>query len=399
VKALRHHLDLVGAVMCQPYTTWVELDRAALLHNVRVLKRLIAPAKFMAVVKGNAYGHGMVEIATTIAPYVDWFGVNSLDEAEGLRAANIGQPVLIMGATPPERLPGVVRGGFRQVVYDRAGAEALAAVAARLGAHAIVHLEVETGTNRLGARGAAAAELAAFIRAQSALVLEGIYTHYANVEDTLDNSYAEHQLHRYRATLTDVGACDGLLTHTAATAAGILYPQTRFGMVRVGIGLYGLWPSAQTAEAARRAGIALDLRPVLSWKARVVHLNDVPFGEPVGYGCTYVATRPRRIAVLPVGYYEGFDRGLSNRGRVLIRGQIAPVVGRVAMNMTMVDVTDIPGVAVGDEAVIIGRQGEVSLTAEDMAALLDTINYEVVTRINPALPRVWVNTHVADREA
>ncbi len=385
--------------MCQPYTAWVELDRAALLHNVRALKRLIAPARFMAVVKGNAYGHGMVQVATAIASFVDWFGVNSLDEALGLRAAGIAHPILIMGATPPERLPEVVRGGFRQVVYDRMGAEALAAAAARMGARAAAHLEVETGTNRLGARGAAVAELSAFIRSQPALVLEGIYTHYANVEDTLDNSYAEHQLRRYQDALACIGSCDGLLTHTAATAAGILYPQTRFGMVRVGIGLYGLWPSAETAEAAHRAGIALDLRPVLSWKARVVHLNDVPFGEPVGYGCTYVATRPRRIAVLPVGYYEGFDRSLSNRGRVLIRGHLAPVVGRVAMNMTMVDVTDIPGVAVGDEAVIIGHQGALSVTAEDMAALLDTINYEVVTRINPALPRIWVNAHAAEQEA
>ncbi len=378
-----------------PYTTWVELDRAALLHNVCALKRLIAPAKFMAVVKGNAYGHGMEQIATAVAPQVDWFGVNSLDEAQGLRAAGIAHPILIMGATPPERLAEVVQGGFRQVVYDEAGATALAQTAARLGMRAAVHVEVETGTNRLGARERVATALAAFIRAQPTLVLEGVYTHYANVEDTLDNSYAEHQLRRYQAALADIGGCDEILTHTAATAAGILYPQTRFGMVRVGIGLYGLWPSAQTAEAARRAGIALELRPVLSWKARVVHLNEVPFGEPVGYGCTYVATRPRRIAVLPVGYYEGFDRGLSNRGRVLIRGQVAPVVGRVAMNMTMVDVTDIPGVTVGDEAVIIGRQGNRSLTAEDMAALLDTINYEVVTRINPALPRLWVNDGAA----
>jgi alanine racemase len=385
--------------MCQPYTTWVELDRAALLHNVCALKRLIAPAKFMAVVKGNAYGHGMAEIASAIAPHVDWFGVNSLEEAQGLRAAGIGQPVLIMGATPPERLAEVVRGGFRPVVYDHASAQALATAAARLGRRAAVHLKVETGTNRLGARGAVARELATFIRSQPALALEGVYTHFANVEDTLDNSYTEHQLRRYQEALADIGACDGLLTHTAATAAGVLYPQTRFGMVRVGIGLYGLWPSAQTAEAARRAGIDLDLRPVLSWKARVVHLNDVPLGEPVGYGCTYVATRPRRIAVLPVGYYEGFDRSLSNRGRVLIRGQVAPVVGRVAMNMTMVDVTDIPGVAVGDEAVIIGRQGDRSLTADDMATLLDTINYEVVTRINPTLPRVWVNGPSTDNNA
>jgi alanine racemase len=257
-------------------------------------------------------------------------------------------------------------------------------------------------------------QLAALVRARPSLCLEGVYTHYANVEDTIDGSFAEHQLHRFRdavaavesgaplpvaavgagrpehdhlAAIASVGPVP--IKHSAATAATILYPQTYFNLVRVGIGLYGLWPSAETREAACRAGVTLDLQPVLTWKARIVHLNDVPFGELVGYGCTYVATRPRRIAVLPVGYYEGIDRGLSNRGRVLVGGSIAPIVGRVAMNMCMVDVTDIPGVAVGAEAVIIGRQGDRANTAEDMAALLDTINYEVVTRISPSVPRVW----------
>jgi alanine racemase len=372
------------------HTTWVELDRDALVHNVRALRQRTAPAAFMAVVKGNAYGHGMVEVARAIHDEVDWFGVNSLDEACGLHAAGCTRPVLIMGATPPERLAEVAAHGFRQVVYDERTAAALADAAARAGTVAPVHLKVETGTNRLGVRAEAARALAAAIRARPSLALEGIYTHFANVEDTLDNSYAEHQLRRFReavAAIEDGAAIP--LKHTAATAAAILYPQTHFNLVRVGVGLYGLWPSAETREAACRAGIALELRPVLTWKARVAHLNDVPLGEPVGYGCTYIATRPRRIAVLPAGYYEGLDRGLSNRGRVLVRGQVAPIVGRVAMNMCMVDVTDIPGVTVGDEAVIIGRQGDRALTAEDMAALLDTINYEVVTRIGAAVPRRW----------
>jgi alanine racemase len=372
------------------YTTWVELDREALLHNVRALRALTCPARFMAVVKGNAYGHGMTEIARAIEPEVDWFGVNSLDEAQGLARAGCARPVLIMGATPPQRLGEVVAGGFRQVVYDRTTAEALAAAARAAGVVAPVHLKAETGTNRLGARCEALIALAAFVRGQPSLALEGVYTHYANVEDTLDGSFAEYQLRRFHEAIAAIETGGAIpLKHSAATAASILYRQTYFDMVRVGVGLYGLWPSAETREAARRAEIALELRPVLTWKARVVHLNDVPFGETVGYGCTYVATRPRRIAVLPVGYYEGLDRSLSNRGRVLVRGAVAPIVGRVAMNMCMVDVTDIPAVTVGDEAVIIGRQGEREHTAEDMATLLETINYEVVTRISPTVPRVW----------
>lgn len=374
------------------HTTWVEIDRAALLHNVRSLRDLVRPAAFMAVVKGNAYGHGMAEVARAIHDDVDWFGVNSLAEACGLRAAGCARPVLIMGATPPgPPRDEVVRHGFRQVVYDRDEAAALAEAARRAGVRAGVHIKIETGTNRLGVRAAQARALADCVRSHASLILEGVYTHYANVEDTIDGSYAEHQLTRFNDAVAAIEA-DGPvpLKHSAATAAGILYRQTHFNLVRVGVGLYGLWPSAETREAACRAGVALDLRPVLTWKARLVHLNDVPFGEPVGYGCTYVATRPRRIAVLPVGYYEGLDRSLSNRGHVLVRGRIAPIVGRVAMNMCMVDVTDIPGVSVGDEAVLVGRQGEGALPAEDMAALLDTINYEIVARINPHLPRVWV---------
>src|SRR5579884_3303563 len=235
------------------YTTWIEIDRAALLHNVRALRALAGAPALMAVVKGNAYGHGMAEVAGALHDEVDWFGVNSLDEANGLRARGCTRPVLIMGATVPERLEEVVGGGFRQVVYDLPTAAALAEAAKRLGLPGLVHLKVETGTNRLGVRPEQIRELARFVRAQPDLRLEGVYTHYANVEDTLDGSYAEHQLRRFREAIAAI-ECDGPvpIKHSAATAATILYPQTYFNLVRVGIGLYGLWPSAETREAARR---------------------------------------------------------------------------------------------------------------------------------------------------
>ncbi|HEU4533125.1 MAG TPA: alanine racemase [Polyangiaceae bacterium] len=390
----------VGAGAAAPrvdaHPTWVEIDRAALVHNARALRAWVAPAALMAVVKGNAYGHGQREVSDALRGEVDWFGVNSLAEAELLRAEGHDGPVLILGHTPPAGADAVVRGGFRQVLYDEAGVEALAAAAERRGRAALVHLEIETGTNRLGVRPASAAALAAAVRARPALALEGAYAHFANVEDSLDDSFAERQLGRFREAVAEVERGGPLrLKHAAATAASVLYARTRFDLVRAGIGLYGLWPSAVTERAAREAGLALELRPVLAWKARVAHVNDVPLGETVGYGCAYYASQPRRVATLPVGYYEGFDRGLSGLGPegggvVLVGGRPAPVVGRVAMNMCMVDVTRVPGVRVGDEVVLIGRQGEARASAEAMAERLGTINYEVVTRIAASVPRVVV---------
>ena len=379
-----------------PHTSWVEVDRAALLHNVRAFRRLIGDHTFAAVVKGNAYGHDMAAVARVIEPEVDWFSVNSLDEALGLRRAGCTLPVLIMGATMPNRFDEVVAGGFRQVVFNCEAAAALAEAAARAGTPTAVHLEIETGTNRLGARPEESVRLAAFIRERPSLHLEGVYTHYANVEDTLDSSYAEQQLQRFEQALAAIEAQAPVpIKHSAATAATILYPRTHFNLVRVGIGLYGLWPSSTTHEAAVLAETGLELAPVLSWKTRVVHLNDVPMGETVGYGCTYYVSQPRRIALLPIGYYEGLDRSLSSHGpdavaHVLVRGCPAPIVGRVSMNMTMVDVTRIPGVRVGDEVVVIGRQGEQQVSAEDMALALDTINYEVVTSISASVPCILV---------
>jgi alanine racemase len=301
-----------------------------------------------------------------------------------------------MGATTPARLDEVVAAGFRQVVFDAPSVEALAAAAERAGVRHPVHLEVETGTNRLGARPEDAVALAALIRARPGLHLEGIYTHYANVEDTLDASYAEQQLTRFQDALDRIEADAPVpIRHSAASAAAILHPRTHFNLVRLGISLYGLWPSAITEEAATLKQVGLELKPALTWKTRIVHLNDVPMGETVGYGCTYYVSQPRRIAVLPVGYYEGLARGLSSRGpepvySALVRGCPAPIVGRVSMNMTMVDVTRIPGVRVGDEVVVIGRQGTAEASAEAMAAALGTINYEVITRIGASVPRILI---------
>ena len=373
------------------YTTWVEIDRAAVLHNLRVLRERVAPAQIMAVVKGNAYGHGLHEVASIVRDEADWFGVNALHEAEALRADGHVRPILILGHTPPEQAAAVVRGGFRQVIYDRDLMEALSCVAQDANRAARVHVKVETGTNRQGVAGDELAALVAAVRARPELALEGLYTHYANIEEAGDFAYAGRQLARFEAAVACVETGVPVpVKHTACSAAAILYPQTYFNLVRIGISLYGLWPSEATRRAACAGARPLALRPALAWKCRIAQVKDVPADETVGYGCTFRTERPTRLAVLPVGYYEGLDRGLSNRGVALVRGRRAPIAGRVCMNMTMLDVTDVTGAAAGDEVVLIGAQGEETITAEEMGALLDTINYEVVTRIGASVPRLVV---------
>jgi alanine racemase len=373
------------------YTTWVEIDGDAILHNLRALKQRVAPAAVMAVVKGNAYGHGLREVAAIVRDEADWFGVNSLHEAEALSREGHTRPIVILGAMAPEQAHAVVCGGFHQVVYDEDTAAALAHAAEVLGEAAPVHIKVETGTNRQGVQGDALVVLATAVRSSRRLRLAGLYTHYANIEEAGDFAYAGQQLDRFSAAVAAVEAGGPVpVKHTACSAAAILYPQTYFNLVRIGVSLYGLWPSEATRRAACTGEPPLELRPALTWKTRIAQVKDLEPGETVGYGCTFRTERPTRIAVIPVGYYEGLDRGLSNRGVALVRGRRAPIAGRVCMNMSMLDVTDVPNVAAGDEVVLIGRQGDDQITAEEMAAQLDTINYEVVTRIGASVPRIAV---------
>jgi alanine racemase len=375
--------------------TWVEIDRDALHANLRAFRRRVGPRVVLCpVVKANAYGHGLREVARLVAPHVGFLAVQSLEEAVSLRDAGVRKPLLVLGYVPLAALHDAARAGFHLSVSNRATLAALARVGRRLGRRVPVHLELETGTHRLGVVPEDLPGLAAVLHdSRDALALAGVSTHFANIEDTTNHTYARAQLRAYRAGLECL-ASFGLrprLRHTACSAAAILFDETHFDLVRVGISLYGHWPSRETLVSSRTRRVThLRLRPVLAWKTRVAQLQDVPAGATVGYGCSYRTTRRSRLAVLPVGYWDGYDRGLSNVARVLVRGQEAPVRGRVCMNMTMVDVTDIPGVALEDEVVLLGTQGPLQVSAEDLAGLLGTIPYEVLTRITPTLPRVVV---------
>jgi len=371
---------------------WIELDRKALASNVRKFRALAGPKRLLlAVVKANAYGHGIVEISRlALAAGADWLGVHSAEEGLALRAAEVEAPILVLGPVLSGRFEEAIAKGLRFTVYDRNTAEGLSRTAVRLKTRARVHIKVETGTNRQGLR---LAELTAFARLLVRLPgieIEGLSSHFANVEDTTSLDYAKRQAALFAeglAVLRKAGIAVPV-RHIAATAATIVFPESRCGMIRLGIGLYGLWPSKETYLSCRlRSRKPISLKSVLSWRARIAQVKRISKGAFVGYGCSYRATRPMRLAVIPVGYADGYDRGLSNTAHVLIRGKRAAVRGRIAMNFFTADVTDIPGASTGDVVTLIGRDGRETISTESLAALAGTIGYEILARLNPAIPR------------
>lgn len=370
--------------------SWIEIDSQRLRNNIDAFRTTIAPTtSLMVVVKANAYGHGLETVAPIAAERADWLGVNCIDEALVITRLKIQKPVAILGHTPLEQMEDVVRNEYRQVLYRMDVAKALSSASVQLSTGAKVHLKIETGTNR---QGIAPEKLAAFIdevRKLPGLEIEGAYTHFANIEDTLDPSFAESQVQKFRQAL-DILKSLGIRptqVHASASAGSLLYAEMDFTMVRVGIGTYGIWPSRETQVAARERGRKLTLAPILTWKTRVAQVKDVNAGEYVGYGLTFRASRAMKLAVLPIGYYDGYDRKLSNSGHALIHGQPASIVGRVAMNMTMLDVTDV-GADLDDEVVLLGRQGNAEIRVEEIAEKIGSIPYEVVARINPLIPRL-----------
>ncbi len=372
--------------MDQEYLTWAEVDLAAIAHNVRELKRLIGPGVLLcAVVKANAYGHGAEKVArAALAHGADRLAVAQPAEGWQLRQAGISAPILILGPTPPWMAQRIVAHGLAVTVNTMETAQALSAAASATGAVVAVHLKVDTGMGRYGLLPEEVLPFAQVIASLSGLRLEGLWTHFA-AADEADDAYLRRQL----GLLLDVSArlkengLDIPLRHAANSAATISHPAARLEMVRCGLALYGLYPG----DACR--GL-ITLRPAMSLHSRVARLRTLPAGSAISYGRTYVTARPTPVAFLPIGYADGLRRGLSNRGSVLIRGQRAPLIGRICMDGCMADVSAIADVQEGDKAVFLGRQGQAEITADEMAALLGTISYEVVTGMGPRVPRVYV---------
>jgi len=374
-------------VMRPDRPTWLEIDLSAIARNTRRIGEIVGPdVRVLVSLKADAYGHGALRVARTVLNNgASWLGVATVSEAEPLRAAGIEAPVLVFGFTPPWQAREAVRLNVRTTIYAMEMAQALSRAAGDLGLPARVHVKVDTGMARLGIRAEDIPGICAFIERLHDLPgieVEGIFTHFATA-DSADQSYALRQLERFERVLSALeerGLRPGIV-HAANSAALLMLPQARYDMVRPGIAIYGHAPSDEVP-------LPEGFQPALSFKTQVAQVKDVPAGEGVSYGATYITQHETRIAVLPVGYADGFRRAPANWGEVLIRGQRAPLIGRVCMDQCMVDVTHIPGVRLGDEVVLIGRQGNDELTAESVANRLGTISYEVVSELLARVPRM-----------
>ncbi len=368
--------------------SWVEIRAAALQHNLTLFRRLAGPDRqVMLVVKANAYGHGLTAVAGMAAEGgTDWLAVFTIAEAVALREAGHTLPVLVLGPTPPEAFGWAAR---EQVRLTLASPEAVDLIVAARPAGLRLHVKLETGTNRQGLVQDDLPSLRA-LQDLPEVTVEGAYTHFADIEDTTDHTYARQQLACFQERVAALEA-DGVapqILHASCSAATLLFPETYFDLVRVGVSAYGLWPSKETLVSARQTGReAGQLEPVMTWKTRIAQIKTLPAGHTVGYGRTFKTTRPTCLAILPVGYANGYDRRLSNTAHVLVRGQRARLAGRVMMNMIAVDVTDIASAVAGDEVVLLGTQGDEQISAGELADWIGTIHYEVVTRAEPGAPR------------
>ena len=373
--------------------TWVEIDRAALLANVYTCRQIIGPrCRLLAMVKGNAYGHGLRETAQVLRDAgVDMLGVEAVGEAVTLRLAGITCPMLLVGPLPPANVPLLLDHELMPLLVSPEQVQMVGEFTHQVACELDVHLKFDTGMHRQGIMLHEVPVLLDLLAKYPTLHVNGVATHLARADDAEQPEWTHRQLDRFHHIVAMLAAA-GIRTpvrHAANSAAALLWPESHLDMVRFGIALYGFWPG----PAVRRASaVELMFRPVMTWKTRVAAVKEVGCGCHVGYGGSYVTTRDSHIAVLPLGYYDGYGRSLSNRGKVLVHGQRAPVCGRVSMNLMSVDVTDLPGVEPGDEVVLIGRQGISAITAEEMAAWLETIHYEVTTRINPLIPRIVVGS-------
>jgi alanine racemase len=376
-----------------------EIDLKAIAHNIKELRRIAHPdARLMGVVKANGYGHGAIEVARcALQNGAEVLGVARIEEGRQIREAGIEVPILIFGYTLPELTADLLEYELTQTVYTCAAAQELSQTATSLKKKIKIHLKVDTGMGRLGllpqnfqrdnsvALNVDAIEETLAIAGLDGLELEGIFTHFATA-DSADKTYAEDQLDLFMNFLNRLRKA-GLkppVRHAANSAALIDMPQSHLDMVRPGIASYGLYPSDEVNKKH------VSLKPAMALKARIIHLKKVPAGFKVSYGGTHETPKATTIATIPIGYADGLNRLLSSSGQMLVHGQRAPIIGRVCMDLTMLDVGDIDNVQMGDEVVIFGQQGSDSITIDEIASSLNTINYEIVSTITARVPRVYL---------
>ncbi|AGL01560.1 alanine racemase [Desulfoscipio gibsoniae] len=370
---------------------WSEINIGALAHNIKQLRNIASPqAELMAVVKANAYGHGAPRVARiALANGATRLGVARASEGTELREEGIDAPVLVLGYTIPEDYHLILEYNLTQTIYSVQTARELSKMATQAGKKAHVHIKVDTGMGRLGffPDNDGIKNITDIARMPN-LELDGIFTHFASA-DCRDKSYAYSQWHSFQEFL-DLLAREGITfpcRHAANSAALLDMPETHLDMVRAGIAIYGIYPSNETAKDGT------SLQPVMTVKARVAHVKHVPAGFGISYGVTHITPTPTVVVTIPAGYADGYSRLLSSKGEVLIRGQRAPVIGRICMDQFMVDAGHIPDVETGEEVVLLGRQGNNEITADDIAEKIGTINYEVLCAVNCRVPRYYVGDY------
>lgn len=378
--------------MKNKYITQLTISKKALRYNLNQFKRIVSKnTQTMAVVKSNAYGHGIVECAKTfVAAGADWLGTVNLKEALLLRKNNLRCKILVLSYFDPDKLKEAVKKNITLTIYNYGAAFTLNKIGQQLKRRIKIHFKVDTGTSRLGVLANNCLPLIKKIQELDNIEIEGIFSHLADSENP-DQTFTNKQINVFEKLLLKL-AEQGInipLKHIACSASTLLNNRSHFNLVRLGISLYGLWSIEKDGKKIQKLHKKFNLQPALSWYTKIIQIKELPAKVTIGYGGDYKTTKKTQVALIPIGYWDGYDRKLSNLGQVLIRKKKCKIRGRVCMNLTMVDVTDVKNVRVGDRATLIGKDGNSIITADELADSINTINYEIVTRINPLIPRIY----------
>jgi alanine racemase len=368
--------------------TWAEINLDNIAHNVKEIQRLVGKrTEIMAVVKADAYGHGVLEtVSTLIENGASRLAVSMIDEAIQLRKIGIDVPILVLSHTNPERADELIKYQITQTVYSHDMAKVLSDEALRQGTRAKVHIKIDTGMGRVGfPPGYSAVKAVVEIQKLPGIIIEGIFSHFASADEK-DSSYTMHQMELFESIISELNRIGILIPirHISNSAAILQYPEFSMELVRPGIILYGIYPSEEVGKDKA------DLKPAMTLKTNIAMVKWVEAGTAISYGRKFTTTRRSLIATLPVGYADGYSRLLTGKSRVLVNGQFAPVVGSICMDQCMIDITGIEGdVKTGDEAVLLGRQGDREITAQELADHIGTIPYEITCIIGKRVPRVY----------
>ncbi len=369
--------------------SYIEISKENLIHNIKQFRSLIKKdQKIAAVIKANAYGLGDKEIVKIIAPYTDYFQLDSIEELERVRSVT-NKPVLVFGYLNEDGIRKAIKLKATISAFDLIHLLKINYISGILKTKTKVHIAIDSYLGREGVMPNQVENIILEIKKLKNIELDGVYSHFANIEDTMNFTHAQKQIDTYHlcVEIFKQNGFKNIKTHISATSGILVYEKkdSLHDIVRLGIGLYGLWPSEHLKYLNKNK---INLKPVFRWVTHVAQVKVLPANHPVGYGLTYITRKSTKIAVIPQGYADGLPRSLSNSGEVLIKGKKAKILGRVAMNMIVVDVSNIKDILPDDEVVILGKQGKKEITAEQIAKDSETINYEIITHINPMLPRI-----------